>query len=96
MIKKLLLCLLLLCGCSKSMDYIISHKEHITGIVTEVNEDSILIQNESTYLVSLSVENKDSMTHFNIGDEVVVYYDGTCLETNPIQINKVYAITLIQ
>ena len=34
------------------------------------------------------------MTHFSIGDEVVVYYDGNVAESYPMQINTVYAITL--
>ena len=34
------------------------------------------------------------MTHFNIGDEVVVYYDGNIAESYPMQINTVYAILL--
>ena len=34
------------------------------------------------------------MTNFNVGDEVVVYYDGMVAESYPMQINKVYAITL--
>lgn len=54
-----------------------------------------MIKNEDgEYQVSLNVENKDSMTHFSIGDEVVVYYDGMIAESYPMQINKVYAITL--
>ena len=40
------------------------------------------------------MENKDSVTNFNIGDEVVVYYDGNIAESYPMQINTVYAITL--
>lgn len=83
-------------GCSnRSMDSIIENEPSITGIVNDTNEDSILINNEDgEYRVSLNVENKDSMTHFSIGDEVVVYYDGTIAESYPMQINKVYAITL--
>ena len=46
------------------------------------------------YWISLEIENKDSMTHFNVGDAVVVYCDGAVAETQPIQIRKVYAITL--
>ena len=46
------------------------------------------------YWVSLKVENKDSMTHFSTGDEVVVYFDGNVAESYPMQINTVYAITL--
>ena len=61
----------------------------------EVNDNSILIENETgQYWVSLDVENKDSMSHFSMGDEVVVYYDGNIAETYPMQINRVYAITL--
>lgn len=83
-------------GCNnRSMDSIIENEPSITGIVNDTNENSILIKNEDgEYQVSLNVENKDSMTHFSIGDEVVVYYDGMIAESYPMQINKVYAITL--
>lgn len=91
-----LVCVLGMVGCNnKSMNYIISNEPSITGIVKETNENSILIENDNDeYWVSLNVENKDSMTSFNIGDEVVVYYDGNVAESDPMQINKVYAITL--
>lgn len=83
-------------GCrNRSMNGIIASEPSITGIVKDTNETSILIENENgAYWVSRNVENKDSMTHFNIGDEVVVYYDGKVAETYPMQINTVYAITL--
>ena len=88
--------LISLAGCmNKNMNYIISNEPNITGIVLEVNDNSILIENQSgEYWVSLNVENQDSVTHFIIGDEVVVYYDGNIAESYPMQINKVYAITL--
>lgn len=91
-----LTCIISLAGCNnKSMDYIIENELSIMGIVNDTNENFILIENEDgEYKVSLNVENKDSMTHFNIGDEVVVYYDGYIAESYPMQINKVYAITL--
>ena len=91
-----LLCLLGLVGCNnRSMNYIIANEPNITGIVKEANENSILIENENgEYWVSLNVENEDSMTHFSIGDEVVVYYDGNIAESYPMQINTVYAILL--
>ena len=77
------------------MNDIINSEPNITGIVKEVNENSILIENENgQYWVSLNVENKDSVTNFNIGDEVVVYYDGNIAESYPMQIKTVYAITL--
>ena len=42
----------------------------------------------------MNAENKDSMTHFSVGDEIVVYYNGDIAESYPLQINTVYAITL--
>lgn len=85
-----------LIGCNnRSMNYIISNEPSITGIVKETNENAILIENDNgEYWVSLNVENKDSTTDFNVGDEVVVYYDGNVAESYPMQINTVYAITL--
>lgn len=91
-----LVCVFSLIGCNnRSMNYIIENEPSIMGIVKETNDNSILIGNEDgEYWVSLNVENKDSMTHFSIGDEVVVYYDGNIAESYPMQINTVYAITL--
>ena len=91
-----LICMLGLAGCNnRSMNYIIANEPNITGVVKEANEQSILIENEKgEYWVSLNVENKDSTTHFNLGDEVVVYYNGIIAESYPMQINTVYAITL--
>lgn len=91
-----LVCVLSLVGCNnRSMNYIIENEPSIMGIVKETNDKSILIENDNgEYWVSLNVENKDSMTHFSIGDEVVVYYDGNIAESYPMQINTVYAITL--
>lgn len=78
-----------------SMNDIIANAPSITGIVKDTTEKAILIENENgEYWVSLDVKNKDSMTHFSIGDEVVVYFDGQVAESYPMQINTVYAITL--
>ena len=91
-----LICVLSLAGCNnRSMNYIISNEPSITGIVKETNENAILFENDDgEYWVSLNVESKDSVTNFNVGDEVVVYYDGNIAESYPMQINTVYAITL--
>lgn len=91
-----LVCILAFAGCNnRSMNYIIGNEPNITGIVKETNENSILIENENgEYWVSLDVKNKDSMTHFSSGDEVVVYYDSNIAESYPMQIVTVYAITL--
>lgn len=92
-----------LAGCTKkSMNYIIENEPNFTGVVEETYENSILVSckhleghpGEVKAFVSLNTENKDSMTHFNIGDEVVVYYDGVIAESSPLQVNTVYAITL--
>ena len=91
-----LVCLLILAGCgNRTMNDIIANEPSITGIVKDIGEKAILIENEQgEYWVSLNVENQDSMTSFRIGDEVVVYFDGMVAESYPMQINRVYAITL--
>ena len=91
-----LVCILALAGCgTRSMNDIIKNEPSITGIVKDTNESSVLIENEDgEYWVSLNVENEDSLTHFSIGDEVAVYYDGNIAESYPMQIHTVYAITL--
>ncbi len=76
---------------------------HFAGTVTEVNENTILVsvdegesvrKSSDLILVSLNVKLKDSMTHFTIGDRVIVYYNGVILESYPAQVNTVYAIVL--
>ena len=91
-----LVCLLPLAGCDRrSMNYIIQHAPRIQGIVTDTADTAILLENaDGEYWVSLDVQNGDSMTHFSVGDEVVVYFDGNIAETYPMQITTVYAITL--
>lgn len=98
-----IICIMGMAGCnSRSMNYIISNEPSVTGIVEQVYDNSILIYCEQMdgYLsevrcsVSLDVENQDGMTHFNIGDEVVVYFNGDVAESDPLQISIVYAITL--
>ena len=92
----LVICVMTLVGCNnRSMNYIIQNEPNITGMVKTITNDAFLMENETgEYWVSLKVENKDSMTHFNTGDEVVVYFDGNVAESYPMQINTVYAITL--
>ena len=91
-----LVCLLTLAGCDRrSMNYIIQHAPSIQGIVIDTADTAILLENaDGEYWVSLDVQNGDSMTHFSVGDEVVVYFDGNIAETYPMQITTVYAITL--
>ena len=91
-----LVCLLTLAGCDRrSMNYIIQNEPSIQGIVTDTTDTAILMENaDGEYWVSLDVQNGDSMTHFSVGDEVVVYFDGNIAESYPMQITTVYAITL--
>ena len=93
-----LICLLTLAGCGpRSMNDIISNEPSILGIVRDTGDRAILIENENgEYWVSLDAENKDSMTHFSIGDQVAVYFDGNIAESYPMQISTVYAICLLQ
>lgn len=42
----------------------------------------------------MNTENKDSYTEVVVGDEIVFYYDGMAMETDPLQVSTVYAITL--
>ena len=93
-----ILCFLSLAGCNpRSMNYIITNEPSIRGIVTDTADTAILIENDGgEYWVSLDAENKDSMTHFSIGDQVAVYFDGNIAESYPMQISTVYAICLLQ
>lgn len=82
----ILLCMMLPVGCRTDMNYITENKPHITGVVKEISDDSLLIENESgVYSVSLEAEYSDSMTHFSIGDEVKVYCTMTAILQNRIQ-----------
>ena len=77
------------------MNRIIQNEPSLTGVVEEVNENTVKIKNDNgEYIVSLNVESNDSYKGAVIGDEIVVYYDGIIDETYPMQIHKVYAITL--
>lgn len=98
-----LVCVLGLVGCNtKSMDYIIENKPNVTGIVQEVHNDYVIMYsdtadgypNGSEWQISLDVENKDSYTDLSVGDEIVVYHDGNVMETDPLKVGTVYAITL--
>ena len=98
-----LVCMIGLVGCNnRSMNYIIKNKPSVTGIVEEVYEDYIIVYSEkadgypngSHWSITLNVENKDSYTDVVVGDEIVFYYDGMAMETDPLQVSVVYAITL--
>ncbi len=91
-----------LVGCNnRDMNYIIKHEPSVTGTVEEVHDNYMIIYlktdgypNGARCVVSLDVENKDSYTDVAVGDEVIVYYNGEIAESDPLQINTVYAINL--
>ena len=98
-----LVCMIGLGGCNnRSMNYIIENKPSVTGIVEEVHGDYFIMYSETAegypnglrWSVSLNAESKDIYTDVVAGDEVVMYYDGMAMETDPLQVRKVYAITL--
>lgn len=98
-----LACMLGLVGCNrKSLDYIIENEASVTGIVEEVHDDFIIVYSETadgypngaSWSISLNVENEDSYTDVAVGDEIVFYYDGMAMESDPLQVSTVYAITL--
>lgn len=64
------------------------------SILVSVNEDEDEFESSDKISVSLNVKLKDSMTHFNVSDNVSVYYNGVILETDPVQVKEVYAIIL--
>ena len=94
-------CVLELSGCSRTIDDIIASEPSVTGVVTEVYENSFIMLGEAEgysalreYNVSLNAEKKDSYTSLSVGDEVVVYYNGDIAENSRPGINTVYAIIL--
>ncbi len=97
-----LVCVLGMAGCSRTLDDIIEKEPNVTGVVEEVHDHYIIMYSETApgypygarWSISLNVENKDSYTDIVVGDEIVVYYDGRALETDPLQVSTVYAITL--
>ena len=97
--KKVLLCIIFLLvttGCKvRTIDDVIQNESSISGIVKEINDNCILIENsDGQYCVSKDAELSDSYSDYELFDELTVYYDGNIAESDPMQINKVYAITL--
>lgn len=101
----LLTALLVLSGCKRSMNDVIGKEPNLTGTVTSVTDTSILVEiaqddpfraSCASVWVSLDVEIADSVTHFNLGDTVMVYFDGVIAESSPGQIHAPYALVLLE
>ena len=94
-----LACVLGLIGCSKKFE----DKPTVTGFIKEIHDDHILIATATAeghpYGASFDIfiNTKDCDEIYNpltVGDEIIVYYDGNIAESEPAQINTVYAIKL--
>ena len=82
----------------------IYHEPNFTGVIAEVHDKSIVVsvndgegelKSSNKMRVSLDVKLKDSMTTFNVGQQVKIFYDGVILESYPAKIDTVYAILLV-
>ena len=97
-----LACVLGLIGCGRTMNDVIQNEPNVTGVVEEVHDDYVIMYSEtaegypngSRWSISLNTENKDSYTDIIVGDEIVVYHDGNVMESDPLKVGTVYAITL--
>ena len=97
-----LACVLGLIGCGRTMNDVIQNEPNVTGVVEEVHDNYVIMYSEtaegypngSRWSISLNTENKDSYTDIIVGDEIVVYYDGNVMESDPLKVGTVYAITL--
>lgn len=97
----LMIIALIVAGCSKKeeLQEIYDNKPSIRGIVKEIEDDTILIESRDRaqagdIRVSTDVELKGGLVDFKVGDLIIVYYDGTIMESSPAQINEVYAFKL--
>lgn len=62
------------------------------AMLVAVNEGEDELKTCDRISVSLDVQLKDSMTQFDVGTQVKVFYDGSIAETDPAQVNTVFAI----
>jgi len=93
----LLICVFMITSCRPDLNYIISYKPSIEGYVLQISENSILIENPTgQYWVSTDVEYSDGEADLSVGDIVDIFYEGVIGESYPMQINKVYAIFLVE
>ena len=99
-VRVMVLLIISLAGCSRSMNYVIGHEPSFVGtvetvtdeyVLVNVNDDDAIYSDHPNVQVSLDVELKDSYLDLTSGDEIVVYYDGSITDGTA---KIVYAITL--
>lgn len=102
-----LIMLLSFTACGKSLNYVIDNMPSFDGIVTEFREDEYIVvdvdgddpvkESYDTVTVQLDVEYSDSMTHFDVGDKVAVYYDKLYTDEDGVnRVEIVYAVLLTE
>lgn len=93
---------LLIVGCSPDKDEKgeTSNEATIRGVIQEINPDTILMLSKDRIhsghvQVSKRVEkNERILKDLNVGDEILVHYDGYISESDPAQINGVEKIEI--
>lgn len=93
---------LLIVGCSPDKDEKseTSNEATIRGVIQEINPDTILMLSKDRIhsgqvQVSKRVEkNEKILEDLNVGDEILVHYDGYISESDPAQINGVEKIEI--
>ncbi|MBQ8786640.1 MAG: hypothetical protein IJZ61_03285 [Oscillospiraceae bacterium] len=96
------LCIIVMAGCRRDLNYIISNKPSVLGTVEEITDSAMLItchdlqgyEQDVQCWVSLDIQYEDGKSEYSVGDTVDIFYDGTIAESYPLQINTVYAIFL--
>ena len=100
LVSLLLITSLLLIACDGTLEEIMSMESIIKepnfeGIIEEINDNSLLIKTEdskvSSDLISVLLSSKLKEIYnpnYKIGDEVVVYYDGSIAESYPAQVQS--------
>ena len=98
-----IICVMGLTGCTRTMDDVIGKEPELVGIVDEVLDNKVLVKvdpseaeydNFTVVIVPLEVEIADSYLNCSVGDEIIVYYDGSIIDGEPAVVERVYAITL--
>lgn len=91
---------LALAGCGNEKEDVKQTTEWFKATVIEVNDTGILVQPVETAAERLAgdrvdVPNKEGLA-LQISDIIAIEYDGSILETYPLQLGEVYSITLIE
>lgn len=85
----LLLMAILLTSCATNA----SDKPNLIGVIKEVNEDSILLQQEGGLEV---IVDRDHLKVVEVGQKVKVVYDGIMTKSLPAKLGKIESVNVIE